>query len=62
MYYYSILYFIEVIEMAWDKVLLRILNAALRKLWPDDYQIKMMLLVSQGAKDAAMKFVVENVR
>lgn len=48
--------------MAWDKVLIGILNAALGKLWPDDCKIKMLLLASQDAKDAAMKLAVENIR
>lgn len=47
--------------MVWDKVLIVILNATLEKLWLYDCK-KMLLLMSQDAKDVAMKFAVENIR
>ncbi|XP_072264045.1 tigger transposable element-derived protein 1-like isoform X2 [Pyxicephalus adspersus] len=58
--HYHILHAIQVIAMAWDKVSVRTLNAAWKKLWPDCCKARSSDSTVQDAEEAAMELAAEN--
>jgi hypothetical protein len=58
--HYHILHAIQVIAIAWDKVSVRKLHAAWKKLWPDCCKIKNAVSSVQDAEDAAGELAAES--